>query len=110
MRFTSPGDTIKVIAEKAEGVVRLQVSDTGKGMDYDRQTEAFDTFTSSDNRGAGLGLALVRSFVELHGGWVAMKSQPGKGATVLCCLPEKASPAHAPGPLELDAATMAAAE
>ena len=108
VRFSSAGGTVKVIAEKADGVVRLQVTDNGKGVEYKRQEGAFDTFTSGDNRGAGLGLALVRSFVELHGGWVAMKSQPGKGATVLCCLPEKANPVDTPTPLELDAAHIAA--
>ena len=108
MRFTSAGDTIKVIAEKADGVIRLQVSDNGKGVDYERQPEAFDAFTSGDNRGAGLGLALVRSFVELHGGWVAMKSKPGKGATVMCCLPETANPVSTDSELELNSAHIAA--
>ncbi len=101
LRFTSSGDTIKVKVEKADGVVRLQVTDTGKGVAYEQQTEAFDAFTSGDNRGAGLGLALVRSFVELHGGWVAMKSKPNKGATVICCLPEEASAQNIPQALEL---------
>ncbi|MCH7544164.1 MAG: HAMP domain-containing histidine kinase, partial [Proteobacteria bacterium] len=40
--------------------------------------------------GIGLGLALVKSFVELHGGDVELKSQPGKGATVTCRLPAEA--------------------
>ena len=39
----------------------------------------------------GLGLALVKSFVELHGGDVELKSKPGKGATVTCRLPAEAS-------------------
>ncbi len=109
LRFTSPGDTVKVTAEKADGVVRLQVTDTGKGVEYEHQAEAFDAFTSGDNRGAGLGLALVRSFVELHGGWVAMKSAPGDGATVMCCLPEVATPKNAPPELELKSGVGAAA-
>ncbi len=108
LRFTAPGDTIRVKAEKAEGVIRLQVTDTGKGVAYEQQTEAFDAFTSGDNRGAGLGLALVRSFVELHGGWVAMKSKPNKGATVICCLPEVASPKNMPPTLELVSTNVAA--
>ncbi|ACT57896.1 sensor histidine kinase [Hirschia baltica] len=108
LRFTTAGDTIKVKAEKAEGVIRLQVTDTGKGVAYEQQAEAFDAFTSGDNRGAGLGLALVRSFVELHGGWVAMKSKPTKGATVICCLPEFASPKDMPPTLELANPSVAA--
>ncbi|MEL7030562.1 MAG: ATP-binding protein, partial [Pseudomonadota bacterium] len=42
------------------------------------------------------GLSLVRSFVELHGGWVALKSTPHKGTTVVCHLPESAACSSAP--------------
>lgn len=108
LRFTGPGGHIKVEARKVDGVVQLSVSDNGRGMSQDRQTSAFDSFTSSDNRGAGLGLALVRSFVELHGGWVAMKSAPGAGAAVMCFLPETASPRAARAELELGPAAVAA--
>jgi signal transduction histidine kinase len=108
LRFTGPGGHIKVEARKVDGVVQLSVSDNGKGMSQDRQSSAFDSFTSSDNRGAGLGLALVRSFVELHGGWVAMKSAPGAGASVMCFLPETASPRAARAELELGPAAVAA--
>ena len=67
----------------------------------------FDSFTSGDTRGAGLGLALVRSFVELHGGDVKMKSTPGTGTSVICHLPETAAP-RAPR-IELELAPEAAA-
>lgn len=91
LRHTERGDTITVTAERAEDLVRLTVADTGKGMNFEAQAHAFDSFQSGDRRGAGLGLALVRSFVEMHGGWVALKSEPGRGVTVTCHLP-----AHAP--------------
>jgi signal transduction histidine kinase len=91
LRHTERGDTITVSAERLDGVVRLTVADTGKGMAYEQQARAFDSFESGDRRGAGLGLALVRSFVEMHGGWVALSSEPGRGVTVTCHLP-----AHAP--------------
>jgi signal transduction histidine kinase len=97
LSHTERGDTITVSAERLDGVVRLTVSDTGKGMAFDAQTRAFDTFESGDRRGAGLGLALVRSFVEMHGGWVALQSEPGSGVTVTCHLPAHA-PAAAPPP------------
>lgn len=89
IRFTDRGDSIVVGAERKDGVIRLWVSDTGRGMSPDDQAEAFDNFVSGDRRGAGLGLALVRSFVELHGGWVALKSEAGKGTTVTCYLPSQ---------------------
>ncbi|HYD86399.1 MAG TPA: PAS-domain containing protein [Vitreimonas sp.] len=87
LRHTERGDTITVSAERLDGVVRLTVQDTGKGMGFDAQARAFDSFQSGDRRGAGLGLALVRSFVEMHGGWVALQSEPGRGVTVTCHLP-----------------------
>ncbi|MEZ6022437.1 MAG: PAS-domain containing protein [Hyphomonadaceae bacterium] len=96
LRHTERGDTITVSAERLDGVVRLTVADTGKGMPFDAQAHAFDSFQSGDRRGAGLGLALVRSFVEMHGGWVALQSEPGRGVTVTCHLPASAPVAGPP--------------
>jgi len=95
LRHTERGDTITVSAERLDGVVRLTVQDTGKGMPFDAQARAFDSFESGDRRGAGLGLALVKSFVEMHGGWVALASEPGRGVTVTCHLPVSAPAARA---------------
>ncbi|MBI1339821.1 PAS domain-containing protein [bacterium] len=103
LRFTSPGGLIRVEASREDGVVRLTVTDNGKGVPFDRQPSAFDSFTSGDQRGAGLGLALVRSFVELHGGQVLMKSAPDAGTTVLCFFPETAMPRGSRGELNLGA-------
>lgn len=87
LRFTERGDRITIGAERLDGMVRLYVSDTGRGMSYETQASAFDNFTSGDKQGAGLGLALVRSFAELHEGWVALRSEPGEGTTVSVHLP-----------------------
>jgi signal transduction histidine kinase len=97
MRYSEPGGQIRVEATKSDGVVRLVVSDAGKGIPVDRQSSAFDSFKAGTTRGAGLGLALVKHFVELHGGYVMLKSAPGAGTTVICHLPESASP-HAARP------------
>ena len=91
MRFTEAGDRITVEASRMEDVVMLSVTDTGAGIDYEKQAAAFDSFSSGDRRGAGLGLALVRSFVELHNGQVMMQSTPGEGTKVICMLPVDAS-------------------
>ncbi len=96
LRHTERGDTITVSAERLDGVLRLTVQDTGKGMAFDQQARAFDSFESGDRRGAGLGLALVKSFVEMHGGWVALSSEPGRGVTVTCHLPVHAPVAGPP--------------
>lgn len=109
LRFTGAGGHVKIEAARIDGIIRLAVSDTGKGIAPERQAGAFDSFNSGDTRGAGLGLALVRHFVELHGGYVMMKSSPGQGTTVICHLPETAAPHAANGELELRADAIAAA-
>ena len=66
------------------------MADNGRGFPFDVQAHIFDRFSSHNRGGPGLGLALVRSLVELHGGWVALESEPGAGATFTCHLPEVA--------------------
>lgn len=90
LRHTERGDQITVGAERLDGVIRLWVTDTGRGIPFEDQVRAFESFEGADRRGAGLGLALVRSFVQLHGGWVALHSEPGRGTTVTCHLPVEA--------------------
>ena len=87
MRFTEPGGAITVSASRVENMAILSVKDTGKGIEAERQASSFDSFTSSDQRGAGLGLALVKNFVDLHGGNVGMKSVEGGGTEVVVWLP-----------------------
>ncbi|WP_300376357.1 PAS domain-containing sensor histidine kinase [Henriciella sp.] len=90
MRFTEPGGEVTVSASRVENMAILSVKDTGKGIEADRQASSFDSFTSSDQRGAGLGLALVKNFVDLHGGNVGIKSSPEGGTEVVVWLPVKA--------------------
>lgn len=90
VRSTPPGGTVTLDARRAQGEVRLSVSDTGRGIPYHVQAHIFDRFIGRDRGGPGLGLALVKALVELHGGWVALESEPGKGATFTCHVPESA--------------------
>ena len=87
LRFTEVGGKVTVEASRLDDIVTLSVSDTGSGIDYEKQAAAFDSFSSGDRKGAGLGLALVRSFVELHNGQVLMQSRPGEGTKVICMFP-----------------------
>jgi signal transduction histidine kinase len=88
----SPHDaTVGLSARRTEHSVTFTVTDSGPGIPPDVKDKVFDWFEShshgSRHRGAGLGLSLVRSFVELHGGKVRVDSVVGKGTTVTCDFP-----------------------
>jgi signal transduction histidine kinase len=92
---TPPGGTITLAARKALGEVQLTVTDTGRGIPFHVQAHIFDRFIGRERGGPGLGLALVKALTELHGGWVALESEPGAGAAFTCHLPEEAQAAAA---------------
>ena len=88
----SPHDAVvTVTARRTDRSVVIAVSDCGPGIPPQVKDKVFDWFESHSNgsrhRGAGLGLSLVRSFVELHGGKVRVDSIPGQGTTVTCEFP-----------------------
>ncbi|MGK2742006.1 ATP-binding protein [Tepidicaulis sp. LMO-SS28] len=91
LSFTQAGDAITIGAARTENEVALYVTDTGDGIKPEHQATVFDRFEARGapdrQGGAGLGLALVKSFVELHGGWVTLESEPGIGTRVTCHLP-----------------------
>ena len=91
LRHTPAGGEVTVSASRSEGEARLQVADTGRGIPFHVQAHIFDRFSTEDRVGPGLGLALVKALVELHGGWVTLESEPGAGATFTCHLPEAAT-------------------
>jgi len=89
--FSPPDATVGLSAGRTEHSVVFTVTDCGPGIPPDVKDKVFDWFEShshgSRHRGAGLGLSLVRSFVELHGGKVRVDSVVGKGTTVTCDFP-----------------------
>jgi len=91
IKFTPSGGRITLSAERQGGEVRISVADTGIGIPARDQDRVFGRFERShqDQRGpgAGLGLSLVKSFVELHGGRVGMVSGPEQGTRIDCVLP-----------------------
>jgi signal transduction histidine kinase len=88
LRQTPAGGRVTLAARRAFGEVCLEVADTGRGIPFHVQARIFDRFSGEEGSGAGLGLALVKALVELHGGWVAVESAPGAGAIFACHLPE----------------------
>jgi signal transduction histidine kinase len=87
---TPAGGKVSLSAKKALGEIQLSVTDTGRGIPFHVQAHIFDRFIGRERGGPGLGLALVKALTELHGGWVALESEPGAGATFTCHLPEEA--------------------
>lgn len=98
--FSEPGATIAVNCRREDDMIAISVEDKGRGIPEDYQESAFDRFETrpqgSEHRGAGLGLTIVKSLVELHGGKVSLDSAPGVGTTVTVRLPVKRPPVVAP--------------
>jgi signal transduction histidine kinase len=80
-----------LLAERRPDAVVFTVIDRGPGIPPEAKDKVFDWFETdsrgSGHRGPGLGLSLVRSFVELHGGTVTIDSVLGQGTTVICVFP-----------------------
>ena len=99
VKFTPEGGRVAVGAARADGSVEVSVSDTGIGIAQDEQEAIFEEFRQAGSdytrkrEGTGLGLALSRKFVELHGGRIWVKSEVGKGSTFTFTLPERPWPA-----------------
>jgi signal transduction histidine kinase len=89
--FSPGGEIVTFAAQRLQDAVVFAVTDRGPGIPADVQDKVFDWFEShslgSRHRGTGLGLSLVRSFVELHGGSVRLESAVGRGTTVTCVFP-----------------------
>jgi signal transduction histidine kinase len=89
--FSPAGSTVTLSAERRPDAIMFTVTDNGPGIPPEMQHRVFDWFEShsqgSQHRGAGLGLSIVRSFVELHGGTVSLESEVGRGTTVTCRFP-----------------------
>ena len=96
VRQSPAGGQVTLTAKQMMSEVQISVSDTGRGIPFHVQAHIFDRFVGRDRGGPGLGLALVKALVELHGGWVALESEPGKGATFTCHVPQiaQATAAH----------------
>jgi signal transduction histidine kinase len=99
VKFTPDGGRIGVRAVRADGAVEISVIDTGVGIAPEDQEAIFEEFRQvgtdyvRKREGTGLGLALTRKFIELHGGKIGVVSEPGKGSTFTFTLPVRPWPA-----------------
>ena len=77
-----------VVADLADGLVRIRASDTGSGIGAEEQEQIFEPFfTTKLTMGTGLGLAIVKRIVDLCGGEISVESEQGKGTTFILSLP-----------------------
>ena len=93
VKFTPEGGRVGVSAKLDADKVEIAVKDTGVGISVDDQAKLFEEFrqvgadATRKAEGTGLGLALTKKFVELHGGAIRVESAPGKGSTFTFSLP-----------------------
>jgi signal transduction histidine kinase len=92
-KYTPHGGQIGVTAHRLDGWIQIDVRDNGVGLSADEQAQVFNKFFRAQQParqevvGAGLGLAITRLLVELHGGRISVVSAPGQGSTFSFTLP-----------------------
>lgn len=103
--FSKAGDTVQLTCWREAGATVFSVEDHGVGIPQSQIDRVFQRFESrsqgSKHRGAGLGLSIVRSLVELHGGTVEIKSEESRGTTVTVRIPERPLPVEDGGTMIL---------
>ncbi len=98
IKFTDYGGTIKIISERdTNGSVHIKVTDTGAGIPKEHLVRVFEPFVQVretallSHEGSGLGLSLVKRFIELHGGTIDLESHIGQGTSVDLTFPKHRS-------------------
>jgi signal transduction histidine kinase len=95
VKFTPDGGRVDVSARRDGDNIVVAVHDTGIGIAPEDQAAVFEEFRqvgrdyTNKQEGTGLGLALTRKFVELHGGRIWLESEPGKGSTFTFTIPAR---------------------
>jgi signal transduction histidine kinase len=110
IKFTPDEGKITIGAERTEDGVEIRISDSGVGMNASETAKLFQPFFTGfdvsrhssghfdfNRRGIGLGLSVVKAFVNRHGGHIDVRSEPGKGTTFTIRLPAHAPAASPPG-------------
>jgi PAS domain S-box-containing protein len=92
-KYTQDGGRIAIIVRQAGDVATIKIKDSGPGIPRDLLTDVFDLFTQGERSmeraqgGLGIGLTIVKSLVELHGGRIDVESEEGNGAEFTVTLP-----------------------
>ncbi len=96
VKFTPPGGVVDIVARGSSDSTVVEVHDTGVGIAPSEQARVFEDFqqvraVGSPHEGTGLGLALTKRFLDLHGGDIWVRSEPGMGSTFGFRLPVPAA-------------------
>ena len=100
LKFAPAGSVVRLGVTRGDDRFRISVIDQGPGIDPADQARIFERYqqaSSTVEGGSGIGLALVRQLVELHGGTVSVESRPGHGARFELTIPDRPAPDSAPG-------------
>jgi signal transduction histidine kinase len=93
IKFTPEQGSISIAVERRDSRLAFSISDTGIGISKEDQQKIFSPFVqlqkNQRNTGAGLGLSLVKSIIELHGGEIMLQSDTDQGTSITCLLPVK---------------------
>ncbi len=93
IKFTNPGGRVSIVTERDDDGVVVRVADTGQGIPEDKLPHIFDTFRQLDGSstrrwgGLGIGLAIAKHIVEMHGGRIWAESEAGRGSTFAFVVP-----------------------
>lgn len=90
IKYTPVKGTIVISLKHADGIYSVSVADNGKGMSGDDAQHIFERFYQASDSvgGTGIGLAIVKAYVDLHRGTVGVESEPGKGSVFTFAIPE----------------------
>lgn len=98
IKYTPRGGRVEITATRDPEAIAIRVSDTGAGISDQDLPRIFDRLYRGDQsratRGLGLGLSLVRAYIEAQGGTISVTSQPGSGSTFTISLPNRRTPAE----------------
>jgi signal transduction histidine kinase len=106
LKFTPDGGRVRLRANQDDDHLEITVTDSGRGVEFSDHERIFDAFahgedSSGTEQGSGLGLALARRYAELHGGSLAVASDPGTGATFTMRLPVRQADTEPATPAEV---------
>ena len=90
LKYTPEGGSITTTVEHVAQHFTITVSDTGKGIDQKELPHLFERFYQAQGSigGTGIGLSLVKAYVDMHQGTIDVTSQPGKGTSFIVCMPD----------------------